>query len=78
VSICRAWLEQVGVVAYGSDDTGAVRTDQAGLVLGLENVGDADHVYRKSISSRASIGGQSIRTVLRDTLSNAIKQETVR
>lgn len=42
------------MVAYGSDDTRAVRTDQAGLVLGLKNVGDADHVYMKSISSRAS------------------------
>ena len=47
-------LQKVGVVAYGSDDTRAVRTDQAGLVLGLKNVGDADHVYMKSISSRAS------------------------
>lgn len=26
------------------DDTWAVRSDQAGLVLGLEDVGDADHV----------------------------------
>lgn len=29
---------------YGSDDAGAVRADQAGLVLGLEHIGDADHV----------------------------------
>lgn len=28
----------------GGDDTWAVRSDQAGLVLGLQDVGDADHV----------------------------------
>jgi hypothetical protein len=32
------------VHTYGSDDTGAVRADQTGLVLGLQDVGDADHV----------------------------------
>lgn len=29
---------------YGSDDAGAVGADEAGLVLGLEHIGDADHV----------------------------------
>jgi hypothetical protein len=32
-------------LTYGSDDTGAVRANHAGLVLRLEHVGDADHVY---------------------------------
>lgn len=37
--------QSVKIDTYGSDDAGAVRTDQAGLVLGLEDIGDADHVY---------------------------------
>ena len=36
--------QTVEVDTYGGDDAGAVRADQAGLVLGLEHVGDADHV----------------------------------
>jgi Ni,Fe-hydrogenase III component G len=62
--------------AYRSDDTRAVRADQASLVLGLEDVGDADHVYIRSISSRAFQAVQvvrEIRTVLGDTLSNAVR-----
>jgi hypothetical protein len=65
------------VIAYGSDDTGAVGADQAGLVLGLEDVGDADHVYIKTISFRASCTIRTIRTMLRDTLSNAIEEDPV-
>jgi hypothetical protein len=65
------------LIAYGSDDTGAVGADQAGLVLGLEDVGDADHVYIKTISLRASCAIRTIRTVLRDTLSNAIEENPV-
>lgn len=30
---------------YGSDDTGAVRADQTGLVLSLQDIGNADHVW---------------------------------
>jgi hypothetical protein len=41
----------VMIDTYGSDDAGAVRADQAGLVLGLEDVGDADHVYGVYIRS---------------------------
>lgn len=41
----RYGLEQSRMIdTYGSDDAGAVRADQAGLVLGLEHIGDADHV----------------------------------
>lgn len=29
---------------YRGDDAGAVGADEAGLVLGLEHVGDANHV----------------------------------
>lgn len=32
--------------AYGGDDAGAVGANHAGLVLGLEHVGDADHVWQ--------------------------------
>ena len=35
---------------YGSDDTGAVGADETGLVLGLQDVGDADHVCCDSVS----------------------------
>lgn len=34
----------------GGDDAGAVGADQAGLVLGLEHLGDADHVCVGSVS----------------------------
>lgn len=41
----RYGLEQSRKIGtYGSDDAGAVRANQAGLVLGLEHIGDADHV----------------------------------
>jgi hypothetical protein len=65
------------VVSYGSDDTGAVGADKTGLVLGLENVGDADHVYIKTISLYNSDAVRMIRTMLRDTLSDAIEEQHV-
>ena len=65
------------VSTYGSDDTGAVGADQTGLVLGLEDVGDADHVYTRSISLRACELVRTIRTVLGNTLGNAVERNTV-
>ena len=35
---------------YGSNDTGAVGANETGLVLGLEDVGDANHVCKRHIS----------------------------
>ena len=39
--------------SYRSDDTGAVRANQSGLVLCLEDVGDADHVVLGDTLSNA-------------------------
>ena len=39
----ETWHDTDLTLAWG-DDTWAVRSDQAGLVLSLEDVGDADHV----------------------------------
>lgn len=39
----ETWHDTDLALAWG-DDTWAVRADQAGLVLGLQDVGDADHV----------------------------------
>lgn len=39
----ETWHDTDLALAWG-DDTWAVRSDQAGLVLGLQDVGDADHV----------------------------------
>jgi hypothetical protein len=41
----------LGWWTYGSNDTGAVGADHAGLVLGLEHVCDADHVWRGQLYS---------------------------
>lgn len=48
VCICRSCG-----YAYRSDDTGAVRANQSGLVLCLEDVGDADHVVLGDTLSNA-------------------------
>lgn len=38
---------------YGSDDTRAVGANHAGLVLRLEHIRDADHVYESSVQMSA-------------------------
>lgn len=35
---------------YGGDDARAVGADQTGLVLGPENIGDADHVWEAGLA----------------------------
>lgn len=70
----QAWK----VRTYGSNDTRAVGADQAGLVLGLEDVGNADHVWQSSISvcfMRWRLNYLYLHTVLGNTLSNAIPRE---
>lgn len=56
--------------AYRSNDTRAVRSNQTGLVLGLQNVCDADHVYHP-VSAMNEQNPAKSHTVLRNTLSDA-------
>jgi hypothetical protein len=61
-------------VTYRSNDTRAVGSDQASLVLRLQDVGDAHHVYRvSSLVMQALLCLELSHTVLGDTLSDAIK-----
>lgn len=49
-NLCRCCNDRY---SYRSDDTGAVRANQSGLVLCLEDVGDADHVVLGDTLSNA-------------------------
>ena len=54
-SLCSRYLCRCSNCRYSyrSDDTGAVRANQSGLVLCLEDVGDADHVVLGDTLSNA-------------------------
>jgi len=60
---------------YGSNDTGAIRTDQTGLVLGLQDVRNAHHVCRALVSYAKPKKVTESHTVLRDALSDTVRSK---
>jgi hypothetical protein len=56
--------------AYGSNDSWAIRSDQSGLALGLENVCYSDHIYQMSTNVLWKLVG--VLTMLWNTLGDAI------
>lgn len=60
---------------YRSDDTGAVGSDQTGLVLCLQDVCDANHVCKVQLVFTHPLAKNRARhTVLRNTLSDTAKK----
>lgn len=62
-------------ITYGSDDTGAVGSDQTGLVLCLQDVRDANHVCKVQLVLTHRLAKIRARhTVLRNTLGDTAKK----